>query len=214
MTTALSFAKANLPAAASLAASLRSIQSDVGNGDVLLKMEKAGDWVYGADATEVEEGSQWAVNPFAFIHGYIAWGDGVVAGEIMTPMSQPLPEVGAVPPGAKSWQTQLGISLRCVSGDDEGQEVVYRVTSKGGKKAIQTLGAAIADKVEQEQDKGAAALIVPVITLGTDSYKHKEFGKIYTPVFNVVKWLTIEGTSEAVEAAPAAEDAPRRRRRG
>ncbi len=48
---------------------------------VILKMDKGGHWIYGAEQTEVESDSTWAVNPFSFIHGYIAWGDGDVLGD-------------------------------------------------------------------------------------------------------------------------------------
>jgi hypothetical protein len=37
-------------------------------------MDKTGHWVFGIDQTEIEDDSTWAVNPFSFVHGYIAWG--------------------------------------------------------------------------------------------------------------------------------------------
>ena len=49
------FGGANLPSAQSLSQALRSIEADVGPvGSVILKMDKTGHWVYGADQTEVE----------------------------------------------------------------------------------------------------------------------------------------------------------------
>ena len=202
------FAGANLPAVASLAASLRSVASDVGaGGTVILKMEKAGVWVFGADQTEVEADSQWAVNPFSFVHGFIAWGDGEVLGEKMVPVSQPLPEVPAAPAGAKrGWETQIGMSLKCVSGEDKGLEVRYTTTSVGGKKAVQQLAVALAAQVESDQTNP-----VPIVTLKKDHYTHKQYGKIYTPVFTVVSWTGMEGEPEPVKLE--APEAPARRRR-
>jgi hypothetical protein len=50
------FKSAGLPAVATLATSLRSIATDVGAaGVVILKMDKTGHWVYGADQTEAED---------------------------------------------------------------------------------------------------------------------------------------------------------------
>ncbi len=73
----MSFALANLPPVSSLSVALRTLEKDVGAvGSVILKMDKGGHWIYGAEQTEVESDSTWAVNPFSFIHGYIAWGDG------------------------------------------------------------------------------------------------------------------------------------------
>jgi len=81
MSNITTFGGANLPSVQSLSGALRSIQTEVGpTGTVILKMDKTGHWVFGADQTEIEEGSLWAANPFSFVHGYIAWGTGEVPG--------------------------------------------------------------------------------------------------------------------------------------
>ena len=204
----MAFELANLPPVSSLSVALRQLEKDVGPaGSVILKMDKRGDWVFGADQTEVDEGTLWAVNPFSFVHGYIAWGDGEVLGEKMVSVSQPLPEMDAAPAGAKrGWETQVGMSLKCISGPDNGLEVRYNVTSVGGKRAVQGLAVAIAQQVESDQTKP-----VPVVTLKRDHYTHKSYGKIYTPVFEVQEWMSMDG-GKAEE--PAEEAAPARRRRG
>ena len=92
------FGKANLPSVASLADSLRNVASGASSGgSVILKMDKTGHWVFGADQTEVEDSATWAINPFSFTHGYIAWGDGDVLAEVAVPVSQPLPELDPAP---------------------------------------------------------------------------------------------------------------------
>jgi hypothetical protein len=90
-------------------------------------------------------------------------------------------------------------------------EARYTVTSVGGKKAVQALAVAIAEQVEKNQAKP-----VPVVRLKKDHYTHKSYGRIYTPVFEVVEFVSMDGKAEEVEAeeAPAAEAAPARRRRG
>ena len=204
----MAFELANLPPVSSLSVALRQLEKDVGPaGNVILKMDKRGDWVFGADQTEVDDGTAWAVNPFSFVHGFIAWGDGEVLGEKMVSVSQPLPEMGAAPAGAKrGWETQVGMSLKCISGPDNGLEVRYNVTSVGGKRAVQGLAVAIATQVEKDQNKP-----VPVVTLKRDHYTHKSYGKIYTPVFEVQEWMSMEGGKAE---APAEDAAPARRRRG
>lgn len=198
----MAFELANLPPVSSLSVALRQLEKDVGPaGSVILKMDKRGDWVFGADQTEVDDGTLWAVNPFSFVHGYIAWGDGEVLGEKMVSVSQPLPEMEAAPAGAKrGWETQVGMSLKCISGPDNGLEVRYNVTSVGGKRAVQGLAVAIAQQVESDQTKP-----VPVVMLKRDHYTHKSYGKIYTPVFEVQEWMSMDGKSDekAEEAAPA-----------
>ena len=203
----MAFELANLPPVSSLSVALRQLEKDVGPANsVILKMDKRGDWVFGADQTEVDDGSLWAVNPFSFVHGFIAWGDGEVLGEKMVPVSQPSPEMEPAPAGAKrGWEKQVGMSLKCISGPDNGLEVRYNVTSVGGKRAVQGLAVAIAQQVESDQTKP-----VPVVMLKRDHYTHKSYGKIYTPVFEVQEWMSMDG-SKAEESAE--EAAPARRRR-
>jgi hypothetical protein len=214
MSNLVTFKGANLPAVSSLTTALRSLESVAGPaGTVIIKMDKTGHWVFGADQTDVEEDSSWAVNPFSFVHGYIAWGDGEVLAEKMVSVTEPLPEMEAAPPGAKKgWEAQVGLSMKCISGEDKGMEARYTVTSVGGKKAVQALAVAIAEQVEKDQTKP-----VPVVHLKKDHYTHKSYGRIYTPVFEVVEFVSMNGEADEPEAdaeAPAAEAAPARRRRG
>ena len=199
----MTFALANLPPVTSLSTALRALEAEAGPaGVVILKMDKTGHWVFGADQTEVEADATWAINPFSFIHGFIAWGDGEVLGEKMVSVSAPLPEMDAAPAGAKrGWETQVGMSLKCLSGEDKDMEARFSSTSVGGKRAVQTLAVAIANQVEADQSKP-----VPVVRLKKDHYAHKSYGKIYTPVFEIVEWVGMDGEApEAeVEEAPAA----------
>ena len=199
MSNLVAFSSAGLPAVSTLATSLRAIQSDVGPaGNVILKMDKTGHWVFGADQTEVEDDSTWAVNPFSFVHGFIAWGDGEVLGEKMVPVSQPLPELDGAPPAAKKgWETQVGMSLKCISGEDKNMEARFTTTSVGGKRSVQALAVALADQVDKDQSKP-----VPVVRLKKEHYQHKSYGRIFTPVFEVVDWVSLDGEPE-VKAAPS-----------
>ena len=214
MSNLVSFKGANLPAVSTLSTALRALETVAGPaGSVIIKMDKTGHWVFGADQTDVEEDSTWAVNPFSFIHGFIAWGDGEVLGEKMVSVTEPLPEMEAAPPNAKrGWEAQVGMSLKCLSGSDKDMEARYTVTSVGGKKAVQALAVAIAEQVEKDQSKP-----VPVVRLKKDHYTHKSYGRIYTPVFEIVEWVSMDGKAEEAEAeaaTPEAEAAPARRRRG
>jgi len=199
MSNLVSFGSGNLPSVASLTTALRSIETEIGPaGVVIIKMDKTGHWVFGADQTEIEDDSLWAINPFSFVHGFIAWGDGEVLGEKMVSVSQPLPELDAAPPNAKKgWEAQVGLSMKCISGEDKGMEARYTTTSVGGKRSVQALAVAIATQVEKDQTKP-----VPVVLLKKEHYTHKSYGRIYTPVFDIQEWVTMD-----VEAAPA--DAPK-----
>lgn len=211
MSNLVKFSGANLPSVTSLSTALRSIATDVGaSTTAIIKMDRTGHWVFGADQTEAEADATWAVNPFSFVHGFIAWGDGEVLGEKLVPVTEPLPELEAAPHGAKKgWEPQTGLSLKCISGEDAGMEARFTTTSVGGRKAVQALAVGIAAQVEKDQSKP-----VPVVKLGKDHYTHKSYGRIYTPVFEVVEWVSMSGEGEAAaepEAAPAAPTGRRRR---
>ena len=212
MTNLTVFSAAQLPTASTIQG-LRSLQTNsVASGTTILKMDKTGYWVFGADSTDIDPETEWAINPNEFLHGYIAWGEGVVLGEKMVSVSQPLPELDPAPSGArKGWETQLGMSLQALNGEDAGLAVRYTATSVGGRNAIQKIANAIADQLEADPSKPVA-----VVTLGKETYQHKQYGKIFTPVMTVVRWVGMDGAVDAPEAvveAAVEEKAPARRRR-
>ena len=215
MSNIVSFSNAGLPSVSNLSTALRTLEREVGPAGVaILKMDKTGHWVFGADQTEVEEDSRWAINPYSFVHGFIAWGDGEVLGEKMVSVAEPLPELDSAPPQAKNgWQKQVGLSLKCISGDDKNLDCRYATTSVGGVRAVQAIAVAIAEQVEKDQSKP-----VPIVVLKKDHYQHKSYGRIFTPVFEIVEWVGMDGESDAKSNDKAeAEEAPastgRRRQR-
>ena len=207
MSNIVKFSQAGLPAVASLSTALRTLEQAIpAAGSAIIKMDKTGHWVFGAQQTEVEDSSKWAVNPFSFTHGYIAWGDGEVLAEHVVPVTEPLPQLDAPPAGAKKgWEMQVGFSMKCLAGEDAGLEVRFNSTAVGGKRSVQGLGLAIATQVDVDQSKPVA-----IVRLGKDHYQHKSYGRIFTPVFEVLEWMSLDGPSEPVEAA---EPTPTRRRR-
>lgn len=202
MSNLVKFSGANLPSVVSLSTALRTIANDVSaSTTAIIKMDRTGHWVFGADQTEAEEDSRWAVNPFSFVHGFIAWGDGEVLAEKLVSVTEPLPELEPAPPGAKKgWEPQTGLSLKCISGDDAGLEARFTTTSVGGRKAVQALAVAVATQVDKDKEKPVA-----IVKLGKDHYTHKSYGRIYTPVFEVLEWVSMNGdeSAETEEAAPA-----------
>jgi hypothetical protein len=101
------------------------------------------------------------------------------------------------------------MSLKCISGEDAGMEARFTTTSVGGKRAVQELAVAIATQVDKDQ-----AAPVPVVTLGNEHYQHKSYGRIFTPSFAVLQWVSLTADEPApVVEAPAEAPAPSRRRR-
>jgi hypothetical protein len=75
---------------------------------------------------------------------------------------------------------------------------------------VQTLAVALAEQVEKDQSKPVA-----IVRLKKDHYSHKSYGKIYTPVFDIVEWVSMDGEPEPKEpdTAPVASQIAGRRRR-
>lgn len=186
-----------------------------------LRLLRDGEWVYGADNTEVEEGSLWAINSFSMSLGWIAWGregskeEGTVLGEQLARADEPPVLRANLPDVEAEWTPCVSFDLMCATGEDKGTLVRFKTNSVGGRRAfsdmLQLVAAAMDDGTGQ---------CIPIVALDSDSYPHKKYGKIYTPLFDVKKWVMPDATeiggtaATAVEEQPAAaaESAVRRRR--
>ncbi len=209
------FQGGTVPATAdALIAGLSSVSQEVhsGGGTPFLKLSKAGVFAYGAENIEVEEGSTWAVNPYSLEHGYAAWGDGELFGEVMVPFNQPAPNRATLQDYGVAWKQQFAVVMQCTSGEDKGQAVLYKGTSKGLSSAMKTLIDAIVTQVQSDKTH-----IVPIVELDVSSYTHKKYGEIFTPVLDIVKWVAFKDGSSAAEAETKGDvkeaAAPKTRRR-
>lgn len=179
-----------------------------------IKMGKDGRWTLGADELEIEADSEWAVNPYSFATGWSAFDNNSNrVGEEMRPMHEPPITQGELPHVNGKWAPQVGFQLKCIHGKDEGAEAVYYARSKGGIAAVVDLLEEVYKRLDNNDD-----VCVAVISLLNDSYKHKKFGKIYTPVLKIVEWITMDGieaeeAEEPKEPDEPVEDQPRRRAR-
>lgn len=204
----------NLPSLAELSSSLEDFAATVPvrPKEVFLKMDKTGHWVYGADQTEIEPESLWAVNPFSFVRGYICWGAqntpsmGKLLGEVMGTQFQKMPEMPDDIPDSNGWEMQMGFSVQCISGNDKGLAARYMTKTKGGLPEVQRLSHEI-----KQHEKNDPSSPIAIIKLKSTHYNHPQgYGRIYNPVIDIVKFVSNE-------TEPKAEDiteAPVRRRRG
>jgi hypothetical protein len=199
------------PTALALAGTLEQAASAIrlASGDMpFLRLLKSGEWVYGGDDTDVEEGSLWAVDPNSFSMGFQAWGDDAdLLGEVIHLVTeQPvlrsdLKEVDG------EWKSLMGCTLVCIEGESEGVQVSYKVTSKGGIKAVGKLMSDLVTRIKSNPKDGT---YIPVVALDMDFYKHKTYGRIYTPVFKIEEWTDedelMAGDVEPDEGALEDED--------
>lgn len=224
----------NTSAASTAVAALAGLRQGLANvrqsipqtGDPFLRLLKDGGWVYSAENIEVEDGSTWAVNPMSLRHGWVSWTDNKneknkIVGEIMVPMTAPIPLETELRDTGWRWDRQVSFQLKCMSGEDMGEQTLYKTVSVGGMNAVSKLVGDIMAQLDKDPEHP-----VPIIQLLSDSYLHKVYGKTYVPVFRVVGWASMtaapdvvdydsEGKADAAPAAAqetAAAEAPVRRR--
>ncbi len=155
-----------------------------------------GEWLFGQEKIEVQPESEWAINPMAFTHGFIYWPGEDADGkphtdsmqDLMVPAAQPLPQVDTLPQVQGEWSKNAGFNARCMNGDDEGQQVQFKGSSLGFRKAWGLVLQAVAKQAVEGSGE-----VVPVVEFDVDSYVHKKHGKIWTPVITIKSWLTMEG---------------------
>ena len=178
---------------------------------MLFKREGSGTWGFGQKRTIPEADSRWAVNPLTFKYGYICFGDNnKVADERLVPVTQPKPVITELPDTGFDWQEEWAVNMKCLSGADAGAEVIFKANTDGGIKAIVIMLDLVRDRLNGGQHDGK---IVPIVLLEKDSYLHKQYGKIWTPVLNTVDWMSLDGPAPTPEPAPqSASEQPRRRR--
>lgn len=208
------FSGAGLPSQTdvqNLAQALADVAKEFDNGS-FLKLD-SGRWVYGQDEIEVEKGSVWAVNPFSFTKGYIAWGEnGGVIEQRIAPLSNQisLGDLDVAPAGSKGWDPCLGVSLKCWSGQDKGEEVTISFSTKGGRRALSRLSALVSDHIISND----ATTPIALINLNIEGYVHKMYGKKYNPIFTIVDWVSMDAEpNDAYEEEDVIEEKPLRRQR-
>lgn len=191
----------NLPAVnpQALAKSLTLAKSRIATdseSNPFLRLLKSGEWVYSADDIDVQEGSLWAVNTTSLSEGYAAWGKrgAGLLGEAMAPMTGTPVVLADLEVVAEPYKKQVGFLLYCLNGDDKGTQVLYKTTAVGGLKAVNKLVQAIIEQAEVDPSQ-----MMPVVELEMSSYKHAEYGKIFTPIFAVRDWMDLNATDEAPE---------------
>jgi hypothetical protein len=204
----------NVPAViSSMIATLETAQavtpaSDSGDFQYL-KMTKIGEWVYGSGETEVGSDSAFVIDPMSYAQGYVAWYDGELIDEQMAAAGAPpilladLPALPTLPPtkddpNGAQWAPQVAFALKGIEGAEDGVQLLYKVSSKGGRGAIAELLSKIIAR-----GKAGEGDVCPIVLLETTHYKHKKYGKIFTPVLTVDEWTDMP---EPAAAAPAAKE--------
>lgn len=185
-----------------------------------LTFTKSGEWLMGQDEEPVD-GLEVIINGKMLEQGWIRWGTKPPAKEFAR-IVKPYPEAPASVEGldndgrpttfhaAKAYQFS-GIFV------EEGMDAfMFNTNSKGGMKQVGSLYREIIGRAKLSD------FFNPKVRLESDSYKHTSYGKIYTPLFEIVSWHNQDGVAEGdapkkletkAKEPETTEEAPRKRRR-
>lgn len=220
MTDLALFNTAGVPAIADFKKGLqqaRVVAPALTSGVQYMKMNQVGSpavglLTYGAEQTEVQEGSKWVVNTMAIEHGFILRDGGSVNGEAYGPITNPLPSDLRPAVGNEQWKQAYKCTMVCISGEDIGTVVEYAGDAGGVIKLFKTV---LLPQIELQLDADPEHLF-PALTFEVHHYHSKKQHKdIYEAHGTIVDWLSnedvqaIAGTQEApAAAAPAAAPEP------
>lgn len=156
----------------------------------------SGEFSYGSNAEEVEDGEEMAANVFGARRGWICWVDSEVAEEVMVPIAQGAPPAEHTltdhGPYAKhddgtedGWSAQFAIDFRLLGADHDGVEITYKTSTKS---AMRPLGDLLKQFGREYKNHPG---MVPIVKFGKGSYmpKEKKHGKKYFPTFTIVRWM-------------------------
>jgi hypothetical protein len=172
----------------------------VGRGLSYLTLQpKVGHFAYGVERNRVEEDSEWIINMRTVRHGYTAWKDGAVAGELMLPINEKLPPVTELPDVGAKYQPSYSCEMKCLTGEDAGTSVLYKANSLGVRKFYEALNRAAIAQINAGKAAGITDAndlpVFPIIKLRSDYYSHKEYGPTYYPVFFPLRWVDRYGNT-------------------
>jgi hypothetical protein len=153
-----------------------------------------GEWTLGEDDREAPADARFCANLEEVYQGWVRWWDGkptehLIGRIIDRHRVPPREELGDLdesawetePNGARRdpWAKTVYLALRNLSSDEI---ICFTSSSDGGRKAVRKL----ADRYDRLRHRYKAKM--PVVTLESESYQHKTYGKILKPKFRVVDW--------------------------
>ena len=198
-------------------------------GKQFLRFLQDGNWVFGQSNEEIAKGKdELALNPMSIRIGWSCWSDhDKKSGKKNELIEERTVALGQTPilkhdlaDHGWDWREMVVCDFKVLSGKHKGKQITYNPTSVGGVGMMRALMDQILVQLEEDELN-----IVPVVTLESDHYMHKQWGRTYTPEFEIVEFVSMDGEAmsttepeEAQEPEPAKParkasepEAPRRR---
>lgn len=164
-------------------------------GDIL-KFSKQGEWLLGKDEEELAIGTKVIAHVPQSLIGWVKWVDKVAVDHKMGLLREGFRPEGRAALGdldkteweddgtgrpRDPWQRVNYIPMREVAG--EKRLCTYAPSSKSGLTCAGLLFVTFGEALPRKPGQ------LPVVALGRDSYRHKEYGKIMIPTLKVASWV-------------------------
>ena len=151
-----------------------------------------GVFVFGIDEAELALGTELVPNMTEVRIGWLRWKNGEVVEENMAAWAvghayrEDLGDLDRdlweIDDNGKPIDPYSETATLPLKNPRTGEEFTFSTSSTGGRQAVAKLVYAWRHGVTQ----GKSGL--PVIALGSDTYKHKKFGPVHFPVFTIARW--------------------------
>jgi hypothetical protein len=169
-------------------------------GAPLLKFTKQGEFAI-SDTESIPDGTRVVAHADEITLGWIKWVDGRPdpgrhVGRVVDKFVPPQRgELGDDDPrqwemqddGTRRdpWQFQMTVPISRL---DTGESYQFATSSKGGLACVGKLTRAYGRRVQEEKAPG-----LPIVELKAEHYKHRTYGKIFTPSMIIVGWTDSGG---------------------
>jgi len=171
----------------------------------LLRFTKHGDYKYGQDQEEMDEGTRMLAYLPGLMKGMVKWEDqrpvkhliGLVAEGFQPPLREELGDHDKSKWRELSgqqidpWQFTAYLPML----DDQGELYTFVTSSKGGLGTLSELSKSFARRRKMHPND------IPIVKLLRRSYQHAEFGETFAPVFRVDGWSKIPADFDELKSA-------------
>lgn len=180
----------------------------------LLRFTKQGDWIAGQEEEEIPEGTElimglntlkrgwqkWLENkPVDARMGYVSEGYRPVNRDELGDLDEEQWEADDQNKGQvrDPWQKTMSVLLKH---PETGEVYTYAPSSKSGMTALGEAAQLYGNRLQDGEDPEA----MPIVRLGSSFYKHKTYGKIMIPVFEITdNWVLPPKEASAPKKAAA-----------
>ena len=165
----------------------------VGTDTPFLKFVK-GQFKFGVDDEVLPLGTRLVPHMAELKAGFIKWKDGAPEDEVMVRIvdGKAIPQRDDLGDDDRNaWETDPNgtpqdpwqvCNTLPMKDPETGQEFIFTTGSRGGVGAVGKLSTGYGRQRHKQVDK------LPIIEIGADSYRHRTYGEVSYPTFQIVSW--------------------------